>query len=361
MKIITKTEDISSLECKKFIYIFSEKFRAKYNKILMDQMNICPVCIRENIKYFYTNDYNSCYEKELDGKFIKINIPIESLQSYVITEYISKALMNNCTDLHIISNKILYKNQGKTIFFETITINFYEEILRFLQVFCHLNIFSVNDESTLIRCQFIDEVFSIRVSFFPTDDKPLISFRFINPNSIKDINLYNENILDDIMQNEPLIIIGGPTGMGKTTLSYKMLNRYIRLNPDKMIISAEDPVEYNISGMIQRSIQSNEYDKIVKSILRHRPDLIFVGEIRDRESAIVCMRALLSGHKVMCTIHIQSIINNEDNILDILKRIFDRMKDLGIKQIYLENYIKSIILMQRDYKYFILQKNKLFF
>ena len=101
-----------------------------------------------------------------------------------------------------------------------------------------------------------------------------------------------------------IILVTGPTGSGKTTTLYSALREANEV--DTKIITTEDPVEYDIEGLIQ--IQVNEeigvtYARCLRSILRHDPDMILVGEIRDRETAQIAIEASLTGHVVFSTLH----------------------------------------------------------
>ncbi len=101
-----------------------------------------------------------------------------------------------------------------------------------------------------------------------------------------------------------VILVCGPTGSGKTTTLYSAL---AEINtPDKKIITSEDPVEYDLDGIIQVAIQPDiglTYASILRAVLRQDPDVVFVGEIRDHETASIAIEAALTGHLVFSTLH----------------------------------------------------------
>ncbi len=107
-----------------------------------------------------------------------------------------------------------------------------------------------------------------------------------------------------IQQPHGLILVTGPTGSGKTTTLYSMLSR---LNdPTKNIISVEDPIEYELEGINQTSVRKQigyTFATAMRNILRHDPDIIMIGEIRDVETAQMAIQAALTGHLVLSTIH----------------------------------------------------------
>lgn len=106
-----------------------------------------------------------------------------------------------------------------------------------------------------------------------------------------------------------LILVTGPTGSGKTTTLYALLSTLI--GKDRNIITLEDPVEYELPGIIQSEIDpSHDYTFAagLRSILRHDPDVILVGEIRDLETAQTAVNAALTGHLVLSTLHTNSAV-----------------------------------------------------
>jgi type IV pilus assembly protein PilB len=119
------------------------------------------------------------------------------------------------------------------------------------------------------------------------------------------MNVSDENIMRE-MVNKPhgMILSAGPAGSGKSTTLYALLNEINK--PDINIITLEDPVEYRIDNI--RQIQLNNkagmtFANGLKSVLRQDPDVIMVGEIRDRETANIAVQAALTGHRVLSTVH----------------------------------------------------------
>lgn len=119
-------------------------------------------------------------------------------------------------------------------------------------------------------------------------------------------------------KNGGVILIAGPTGSGKSSTMYSMIRE---LNKEQVnLVTLEDPVEYNISGINQ--VQINEKTGMtfaggLRSILRQDPDIIAVGEIRDGETAQIAMRAAITGHLVLSTIHTNDAISTIERLLDI--------------------------------------------
>jgi type IV pilus assembly protein PilB len=107
-----------------------------------------------------------------------------------------------------------------------------------------------------------------------------------------------------------MVLVTGPTGSGKTTTLYAALNE-IKTDEDK-IITIEDPVEYQINGVTQIPVNEKKgltFARGLRSILRHDPDKIMVGEIRDRETAEIAIQSALTGHLVFTTVHANNVVD----------------------------------------------------
>jgi type IV pilus assembly protein PilB len=130
-----------------------------------------------------------------------------------------------------------------------------------------------------------------------------------------------------------IVVVTGPTGSGKTTTLYAALNE---LNdPEVKILTAEDPVEYDIDGLIQCQVNTDQeltFARLLRSFLRQDPDIILVGEIRDLETAQIAIQASLTGHLVFTTLH------TNDAPSSIL-----RLVDLGVENFLLTATIEAII------------------
>lgn len=110
-----------------------------------------------------------------------------------------------------------------------------------------------------------------------------------------------------IKKKNGTILVTGPTGSGKTTTLYSVLSN---LNtPDKKIITLEDPIEYELAGIVQSEVNEKSgytYGSGLKALMRQDPDVIMIGEIRDLDSATIAMQAAMTGHLVLSTLHTKS-------------------------------------------------------
>ena len=128
-----------------------------------------------------------------------------------------------------------------------------------------------------------------------------------------------QEVLSELTQlPHGIVLITGPTGSGKTTTLYAMLSE--ANDPSVKIITAEDPVEYDVDGILQVSIQPEigvTYASVLRTILRQDPDKILVGEIRDEETAAVAVEASLTGHTVFSTLHTNDAPSAVTRLVDI--------------------------------------------
>jgi general secretion pathway protein E len=124
--------------------------------------------------------------------------------------------------------------------------------------------------------------------------------------------------LDLIERPEGILLVTGPTGSGKTTTLYTSL---LRLNsPEKKIFTVEDPIEYQLEGVNQVQVKPQielTFAAILRSLLRHNPDIIMIGEMRDLETAEIAIQAALTGHLVLSTLHTNNAATAVTRLLDM--------------------------------------------
>lgn len=170
------------------------------------------------------------------------------------------------------------------------------------------------------------ETLDLRISTLPTIHGEKVVIRLLRKTpelaTLEGIGLEGDNrerfcrLVDN--STEGVILMVGPTGSGKTSTLYAMIDRL--KSEEVNLVSLEDPVEYHIDGICQ--VQINEktgltFANVLRSVLRQDPDIIAVGEIRDGETAEIAMRAAMTGHLVLSTIHTNNAVSSIDRLLDI--------------------------------------------
>jgi type IV pilus assembly protein PilB len=164
-----------------------------------------------------------------------------------------------------------------------------------------------------------------RVSTFPTFHGEKVVMRILDQEkgvaTLENIGLSETNlgyIRDAIKRPYGMILISGPTGSGKTTTMYSMLNEIDKEGLN--VLSLEDPIEYNIDGVSQSQIFTDigyTFANGLRTTLRQDPDVIMVGEIRDKETAQLAVQAALTGHLVLATIHTNNAVGVIPRLIDM--------------------------------------------
>jgi type IV pilus assembly protein PilB len=167
--------------------------------------------------------------------------------------------------------------------------------------------------------------FDLRVSVLPTNHGQSVVMRILDRGSIQ-ISIKELGFAEDDYQRFQTIIkrpngiflVTGPTGSGKTTTLYAALNELNR--PDRKIITAEDPVEYYLPGVNQVEVKHQiglDFARIIRAMLRQAPNIILVGEIRDKETSEIAVQASLTGHLVFSTLHTNDAPSAITRLVDI--------------------------------------------
>ena len=165
----------------------------------------------------------------------------------------------------------------------------------------------------------------VRISTMPTQYGESIVMRLLNQNTgllrLDGMNMPKrilDRLRDAIHRPSGMVLVTGPTGSGKTTTLYAALNE---LNgTDKKIITVEDPVEYRLAGLNQVQVHEKidlTFSRVLRTALRQDPDIVLVGEMRDQETAEIGMRAAMTGHMVLSTLHTNDALSTPIRLLDM--------------------------------------------
>jgi type IV pilus assembly protein PilB len=182
--------------------------------------------------------------------------------------------------------------------------------------------------------------FDLRVSCLPTVHGQSTVMRILDRGTIT-VNIRDLGFAQDdyqrfqsiIKRPNGIFLVTGPTGSGKTTTLYAALNELNR--PDRKIITAEDPVEYYLPGVNQVEVKHQiglDFARIIRAMLRQAPNIILVGEIRDRETADIAVQASLTGHLVFSTLH----TNDAPSAIT-------RLSDIGVQPFLIASSVVAIM------------------
>jgi type IV pilus assembly protein PilB len=247
----------------------------------------------------------------------------------IVSETFKEAVNQGASDVHIEPQekvlRIRFRIDGDLKEIAALPANLAQPIISRIKVISNLKI----DETRIpqdgrFRSKIFDKNIDFRVATFPTPLGEKAAIRILDPTTgLKDfdsLGLMHEN-LEKVLRglNKPygMVLITGPTGSGKTTTLYAFLQR---LNKEEVnIVSLEDPVEYFVSGINQSQVHPEigyDFASGLRQILRQDPDIIMVGEMRDRETASLAVQAALTGHIVLSTLH-------TNNSLGVVPRLID--------------------------------------
>ena len=165
----------------------------------------------------------------------------------------------------------------------------------------------------------------VRISTLPTQYGESVVMRLLNQNTgLLELDKIGmpERVLErfrhSLKRPSGMVLVTGPTGSGKTTTLYAALNE---LNSsEKKVITVEDPVEYRLPGLNQVQVHEKidlSFSKVLRTVLRQDPDIVLIGEMRDQETAEIGMRAAMTGHLVLSTLHTNDALSTPIRLLDM--------------------------------------------
>lgn len=165
----------------------------------------------------------------------------------------------------------------------------------------------------------------LRISTIPTTNGESVVIRILNKEvglkSIDELGFQDHElalIKELLTRSQGMMLVTGPTGSGKSTTVYALLNELRKSNPH--ILTVEDPVEYDMEGVEQVQIsviKGYTFAEALRHFLRHDPDVIMVGEIRDEETARIANKAALTGHLVLSTLHTNDSVSTISRLIDM--------------------------------------------
>jgi type II secretion system protein E len=248
-----------------------------------------------------------------------------------VNQLIMQAVSDRATDIHIEpfedQLRIRYRIDG-ILYDASVPSNikhFHAAIVSRIKIMSNLDIAERRlPQDGRILIKLADKDLDLRVSILPTVYGESVDIRILVPGmlySLRDLGLLPEDlaILDSLIKMpHGIIFVTGPTGSGKTTSLYACLTKIN--DARKKIITIEDPIEYQIRGITQVQVQPKiglSFAQGLRSMLRHDPDIMMVGEVRDIETAEITIRVALTGHLVFSTLHTNDAAGGVARLLDI--------------------------------------------
>ncbi len=314
-------------------------YQTKYGSQYDLSVHICPTDLFDEILENYIKSYstltlNESLITDISQNSTVENISLDSIHDEnneiikIVNSIIFDSLKQKASDIHVeIRDEdlfVFYRIDGSLINVMNLRGRTYtEQVISRIKILANLDI-SENriPQDGRIKLSINNKLIDFRVSIMPSiygEDAVLrvLDGQRLSKNRQKvtlgDLN-FPQLILDVfkkmLVKKNGMILITGPTGSGKTTTLYAMIDE-IRTGLDK-IITIEDPIEYALDGVLQIPVNEKKgltFAKGLRSILRHDPDVIMVGEIRDNETAQIAVQAALTGHLVFTTVHANNVFN----------------------------------------------------
>ena len=320
------------------------------------------------VQKIYKKNKISDYEEILS---LEKTIPIEEAKQEILTKtsieskdddapaiqllnsIIAQGLAKNASDIHFEpaedSFDIKLRIDGNIVNILSLQVDIAPRIISRIKILGKINISERRlPQDGRVSFSMGSQIVEVRISTLPTGFGERVVLRILGKqNQLIEIDkldmpekIFND-FLEDIRKPHGLVLVTGPTGSGKTTTLYAALKNISNLGLNIMTI--EDPIEINFPGISQTQVNSKiglNFAEGLKAILRQDPDVIMVGEIRDKETASVALRASMTGHLVLSTLHTNTTLG-----------AISRLKDLGVEPYIISSSLNCVIAQRLLRKY----------
>ena len=276
-------------------------------------------------------------ENPIEERIEKIIKQAASGEEIDVVSFVDLIMQNGvkdrATDIHITPEQytthIFYRIDGVLNHYYAIPSSFHPSIVSRIKILSSLNIAEQRvPQDGGFSFNFLETDYDVRVSTLPTNHGENIVMRLLTKNATL-FNIYNLGFEEDYVKkiehyfSKPfgIILVTGPTGSGKTTTLYSALRKINNL--EKNVLTVEDPIEYRFTFIKQSQVNSKAgytFATAIRTFMRQDPDVMLVGEIRDEETAELAVRASITGHLVLSTLHTNDAVST-----------IARMEDLGLK------------------------------
>ena len=248
----------------------------------------------------------------------------------IANEILLDGVKRGASDIHFDPYKdglaIRMRVDGVLYDYSSVPANYKRNMISRIKMIASMNIMETRlPQDGAIKSKIGDKTLDLRVSSLPTHNGEKVVLRILDySKSLQGLETlgFSAHNLDKIIKMieipNGIVLVTGATGSGKSTTVYSILQK---LNTREVnIITVEDPVEMEVEGLNQVQAQQEiglDFATVLRSILRQDPDIIMIGEIRDTETARIAVRASITGHKVLSTIHTNNALNTIERLTDM--------------------------------------------
>ena len=273
-------------------------------------------------------------DEALDADRLK-DLASEAPVIRLVNQLIFRAIEQRASDIHIEPSedrlRVRYRIDGVLREVDSPPVRLRAAMVSRIKIMARLNIAERRlPQDGRIKMAVRGVPVDLRVATVPTMHGESVVMRLLNRDAVRldfaSLGIGGSNLdsyLGILERPHGIVLVTGPTGSGKTTTLYASL---VRLNtPERKILSVEDPIEYQLDGVNQIQVKPSiglDFANVLRSLLRHDPDIMMVGEIRDLETAEIAVQAALTGHLVLSTLHTNSAASSITRLLDMGVREF---------------------------------------
>lgn len=308
------------------------------------KMNVCvsrAEKIRQWITLYYQRDQGFESQQEKEEKIPDVNYGFEDIEQLrdlaseapiikMVSQILTAAVENRISDIHVepFENRLAvrFRQDGLLYEYKALQPNMQQAVSTRLKIMARLDIAERRlPQDGRIKTRIAGKNIDIRVSCLPTVYGESVVMRLLDRTtasfSLEKLGFPPKEFkqFEDLIHSPyGIILVTGPTGSGKTTTLYSALNSINSV--DKKIITIEDPVEYELDGINQIHVNPKAgltFSSGLRSIVRQDPDVILIGEIRDRETADIAIQSALTGHLVFSTLHTNDAAGAISRLLEI--------------------------------------------
>jgi type II secretory ATPase GspE/PulE/Tfp pilus assembly ATPase PilB-like protein len=255
---------------------------------------------------------------------VEVNIP------RLVDLILNSAIKDRVTDIHITpessATHVFYRIDGVLQHYYSLPLKLHLQLVARIKILSNLDISEQRrPQDGSFSYEFLNEIFDLRISSLPTNYGENIVMRLLGKNaslfSLTHLGLTEKNsakIEKYFSKPYGIILIVGPTGSGKTTTLYSALRKVNSLK--KNVLTIEDPIEYKFSFIKQTQLNEKagyNFNTAIRAFMRQDPDVMLVGEIRDTETAELAVRASITGHLVLSTLHTNDAIGTIPRLNDL--------------------------------------------
>jgi len=344
LKILPRLTDTESI--KKSLVQYQKSLKADFGDI-----------IQQEISQIKSVDGTVVGENEADLKKLAEDVPIVK----IVDTLISHAILQKASDIHIelYENDLIIRYRIDGVLHDAMILpkTVAPGIIARIKVLANLRL----DEKRLpqdgrFKSSLTGQNVAFRVSLLPTYYGEKVVMRLL-PESNQGFTLENlgfhglslERVHEAMNQTTGMILVTGPTGSGKSTTLYSILG--LLNTPDVNISTIEDPIEYQIPRINQTQVKPDiglTFADGLRSLVRQDPDIIMVGEIRDKETANLAVNAALTGHLVLSTLHTNSAAGTVPRLLDMGAEPFLLVST--IKVVIAQRLVRRLCNKKKEYK-----------